>query len=160
MSAAELQRLAFLAWEEQIASLKGLGSPSDHIHGSLDVLAHLGCKGKYTADIQTDLVSYLGEPSVSAPFVVNVPLKVQKPMQLPNVHCLPVQLALPHLEFADLYNNHRRAFHKMILGPGPARFWRGVEQRQDPRLRNDPMQLRPGWRERIVPVSLHETPYL
>ena len=57
----------------------------------------------------------------------------------------------PHELFAGIFQFHREAFDKYILGGGPQSvraFWEKLPPRQG-------MQHKPNWRDRVVPLGLH-----
>ena len=162
ISACEIQRLANLAYKDESALLQRVGLGEGHRSRSIAALAGLGTWGKYSGNVQRDLYNYLGQPSTPKPTLIPIHVVVQKPRRFTSkVQSLKLSFMLPHIYFADLYQNHRDEFNNVMLGavrghgPRQTEFWEGVIARRDPRVQFHPMCTRPGWKNLAVPISLH-----
>jgi hypothetical protein len=161
-SAAELQRLAFAAREDEKAAVVRAGGNHGHCDESLAKLAALGRNGQYSGNIQRDLIRWLGETNIPSPLSVNIEAKIIKPKAgQPAIAPVPMMFMLPHVMFHHLFVHHKAHFNELFLGQvagGASRvleFWQGVAQRRDPRVQNHPMMTRPGWHNLAIPISLH-----
>ena len=162
MSANQIQRLAFAAYNDQVDLLQRVNKDRVHISSALAALAALGTWGRYPNNMSRELEVYLGVPHIPPPTNVSIPVVVQKPRKLqPKVQRHDLPFMLPHVLFAHLYKHNRQIFDDIILGATRghgtrvSEFWRGVVTRRDPRIRYHPMCGRSGWIEHAVPISLH-----
>lgn len=160
-SADRLQRLCHKAYNDQARLLRSLNLSTDNIDESLVAVARLGAWGKHPANVQRDLLRWLGDPQPPKAMTVIIPIKVAKPGRLPIAANVETGVLLPHAEFSSLYLKNREVFNKFMLGleqdaPNTVEvFWQGCLERQDPRLSGHEMQARPRWRELAIPLALH-----
>jgi hypothetical protein len=161
ISAAEVQRLAHFAYDDEVELLGKLGHPSTSGSKSLRALAHLGHSGKWNQNIHRDLVLYLGEPASPPPLEVPIHVKSMKPGGSDEAVMLHnMQICLPHVEFAYMYAHRRELFCKYILGEVNnqshiCKFWQTVKSNNDPRLENHPLLKRQSHERLAVPISIH-----
>ena len=160
-SAAEVQRMCFLALKDQEELLDKIGASRAHIQPSLIAVAGIGSSGKYPGNAHRELVAYLGEPVTAKATKVPVPIRVGKPGRLSSLQTLDMGIILPHVEFATIYRQNRDVFNRMILGiedgsdDALRAFWSGLLGRGDPRLAGHPMRARPNWEQNGVPLAIH-----
>ena len=162
ISACEVQRHAHLAYKDETAILQRGGLSEGHRSRSISALAALGAWGKYSGNVQRDLLNYLGEPSTPKPTLISIHVVVQKPRRFTNaVQALQLPFILPHTFFAYLYQYNKAEFDVVMLGatrghaPRQSEFWKGVVARRDPRIQRHPMCTRPGWQHFAIPISIH-----
>ena len=165
ISAAELQRSAQEALDDQMEVLKGVGATRDFAQKSLRDLAKLGTNGKHTSNIKKELLNLLGEPDTAAAVAYDVPTKVLKPNgeDAEEERDIPTPIFEPHRQVASLYEHSRKRFNTMFLGGRNdgsklQEFWDGVEKSGDPRLEGHPMRDRADWKTKAIPVMLHGDP--
>ena len=77
-SAAEVQRCAKLAYDDQVAILRKLGIGSEAASTTLKALASLGTWGRNRYNVSQELKRFLGEPAMPAPTMFPVPAKVTR----------------------------------------------------------------------------------
>ena len=83
-SAAEVQRLAYLAYKDQLQVLRKDAvaqgrNIQDQTSKTLKALASMGNWGKRPGNVNTEIMSFLGEPKMPPPLKIEVTLKVPKP---------------------------------------------------------------------------------
>jgi hypothetical protein len=161
ISAAEVQRISALAFEDESELLRKLGQPPGSGSSSIRALATLGSFGKHSQNIHRDLVAFLGEPDSPQPLQVPISIKSLKP--LPNEDAVrqeKMPFFLPHAEFAHFYNNRKHFFDEFVLGGSGfdyriAKFWETVKQNKDPKLIDHPLLDRPMHTKFCIPISVH-----
>ena len=82
-SAAEVQRLAAKAREDELALLRRCGLTDSLGSSMIAALAGLGANGKWVGNISKELKTYLGEPDIPAAPTFDVPVRILKPRR-PN----------------------------------------------------------------------------
>jgi hypothetical protein len=115
ISAAEVQRIAYLAYQDECNLLAKLGCPSSAGSTSLKALSGLGNSGRCNQNIHRDLMIYFGEPDAPPPLKVLIPVRNVKPTGDNDdifKHAMPFML--PHVEFAYLFNHKKEFFNKYI----------------------------------------------
>ena len=168
-SAAEVQRLASKAREDEQALLRRCGLDMSLGSSMLKALAGLGANGKFVGNITKELQRYLGEPDMASATTFDIPVRVLKP-RLPNrfgrmavavapfsVSRQKVPFLLPHVWFHHLFHNNRREFNRTVIAEGesPRPFWVEVAKRRDPRIQHHPLLRRAGFMDNALPISLH-----
>ena len=105
ISAAELQRLAYKAYQDEINLLKKLNQPEELGSKSLKSMAGVGTFGKNPGNIQKELLLILGQPEIPEPFQTKIHVVVQKPrvgrtrMFKPAVQLVSQSFLLPQVMF-------------------------------------------------------------
>jgi hypothetical protein len=161
MSAAEVQRLAALAYDDERELLSKLRQPPSSGSASIKALAGLGNFGKHSQNIHRDLVAFLGEPDSPPPFEVDITIKNLKP--LPDEDAVRMQkmpFFLPHVEFAHFYSQKKQVFTEFMLGGSGfdsriAKCWDTVKRNRDPKLIDHPMLERASYTKLAIPISVH-----
>mgnify|MGYP006999510162 CR=1 FL=1 len=169
MSAAEVQRLAHLAPQDEQCTLERISAKlqrdvavKEERSSVLKSLASLGDWGRYHGNCRRDLLKLLGQPSTPEPLHAPIENKILKPKRFsPKTRHVMMPFLLPHVNFAYMFSDHKHLFNSLFLGAGDGgenkvrAFCEGVTARRDPRRRFHPMCKRQEWEERAVPISLH-----
>ena len=160
ISAANLQRHAQQALDDQIELLDRLKISRDNVSQTLKKFASFGCNGTYPGKCHSELIAFLGEPDLPACYQQKVPMQVHKGniTSLKPDAILPI--ALPHEIFSHLYHNDKALFEDLFLGDvktpdSRVQFWSELERRGDPRLRNHPVQKFADWKTTTLPLAFH-----
>jgi hypothetical protein len=136
-----------------------LGINVEYADATLRHLSTLGASGRHKQNIERDLKTYLGQPSVPKPFHANIHVKIQKPRPgQSQISSEQVAFLLPHQYFHYLYHKRRALFEQIMLGGTPQNvhdFWLGVVKRRDPRIRYHEMIKRKNWITKAIPISYH-----
>ena len=116
ISAANLQRHAQQALDDQIELLDRLKISRDNVSQTLKKFASFGCNGTYPGKCHSELIAFLGEPDLPACYQQKVPMQVHKGniTSLKPDAILPI--ALPHEIFSHLYHNDKALFEELFLG--------------------------------------------
>lgn len=159
LSAPALQASADIAHQDQRSLLEMLGINVEYADATLRHLSTLGASGRHKQNIERDLKTYLGQPSVPKPFHANIHVKIQKPRPgQSQISSEQVAFLLPHQYFHYLYHKRRALFEQIMLGGTPQNvhdFWLGVVKRRDPRIRYHEMIKRKNWITKAIPISYH-----
>ena len=161
LSAAEVQRSAALAYDDQQELLAKVGGNADHASQTLQKLAGLGASGRHPKNCNAELKTYLGEPAAPKPLEVEIECKkARRGLTMKYISMVALPFLLPHLMFSFLFSSRHELFVERFLGPGGSTqtlvdFWMQVERLKDPRLEGHPMQKRSAWREKAIPLQLH-----
>ena len=72
-----------------------------------------------------------------------------------------VDVSLPHDDFHHLYTHHRNVFNRLFLSDEAGdievikRFWKRVQENDDPRLDGCDMTSRQDWMSKALPIAVH-----
>jgi hypothetical protein len=161
-SAADVQRTAELAYNDQVAILKSLGLPEVHADPVLKHLSGLGGSGTFSGNIQRDLFRYLGQPSLPTTYKASIHVQVQKPRKYQaTITSINMAFLLPHEWFHYFYTKRPYLWKQLILGgseENPELFWNGVQERNDPRfamLCKTPITRTRDWKKKTVAFTVH-----
>ena len=168
MSSVSVQVLAYESYKDQLSLLRSLGLSQDRANPVLHRLAKLCGYGKKTGNTHTQLLNYLGDPSVPPPFEMKIPIKPSKSAASkpsassgddPATMIVDFPCYLPHALFSWYYHNNEERFRQLFLGEATGdkavEFWTELERRGDPRLTSHPMRRRRDWKQHAIPLSLH-----
>ena len=117
-SSVKLQQECMQSYKDQVALLRSLNISPDWINGALEHCAGLGSSGKRINNINRDLLTYLGSPSVPPPKLVKIPILKPKHSEEQVVE-VDFPIFLPHITFSHLYSSEPKLFRKQILGACP-----------------------------------------
>jgi hypothetical protein len=161
ISAAEVQRLAQFAHNDEVLLLQRLGFASSSGSKSLKALAGLGNTGRCHQSIHRDLVLYLGEPASPPPLEVPIHTLNMKPSNGDDkvvLHNMP--FFLPHVEFAHMFEHCKPFFASYMLGGATdglhvKEFWATVKKNKDPNLDDHPILKRSSHEKYAIPIYIH-----
>lgn len=115
--------------------------------------SHLGADGKYTANIQRDLLQLLGKPLGAPKFLfVQVPILNKHKQQI----MIDMPLLVPHRQFASLYRERPAFFHEHVTGTSEdlAACWDHLHK-QDFLSSHPAIAGRNDFSRRCAPLGLH-----
>ena len=161
LSAPEVQRHAMHQYTDQLRLLRTVGANPDLADKSLGALARLGTSGRYTNNINTELLRYLGDPEFPPPYSQPIPMLRLKPSgdEYGSEILCDFPIFLPHVLFNYLYTHDRARFNELYLGglnvEARENAWNELLSRGDQRLTDHPMRARRHWARRAIPLTLH-----
>ena len=119
LPASELQKLSYGAYKDELASLTRarVTDPEGYVNATIKRLASLGTWGKHPGNVHAELVAFLGEPELPAPFVVKVSQRVRKSrLWNGSIQKVPMHFMLPHILFHHVYTSSKSNFFSLFLG--------------------------------------------
>jgi len=171
LSAVRVQEISSKSHHDQKTLLVSLGLSPDLAHRSLAKLSKLGGEGKYPNHCHSELITFLGEPSMPKPLFHDIPMLLAKKRnkiveneedgeveQQEQTRKYPI--LLPHLVFSHYYSVDKNRFKNLFLGDCDTldkieEFWTELETRGDPRLKSHPMCRQKDWKKKMIPFSFH-----
>ena len=118
----------------------------------INVVAGLGGDGSYAGNMKRDLVRYLSDLSHVETTLVDIPVCDSSGA---NPRWSKLKVLLPHVLFANMFNNYPKAFaSKICRGPTQLQSW-WKSMRGNPQLVGHPLLARTGFARRAIPIRLH-----